>query len=352
MTVNVSKPAINVREKLAELDKPTGIAGEAMLRAETPQEQFNLIGAGRRNMIINGDLQVAQRGTSFSNPNAVYTLDRFVARAGTSGALTVSQESMDYGQTDVPNIQNFVRLDQTTARTGAYSFFWQRVEDVTRFDNTEVTISFYAKCDKNKEIELTVYQDFGTSGSTDVVVEDTVFSISTSWKRFEITMHCPSISGKTVNAGSHLLVEFRDETLGTFRLDITGIQLEYGRVATPFEHRSYGEELALCQRYYQKFNQDVNASSFGLGYGESTTQIRLPFTFFQTMRASPSISTSTVSSWELVNGTQALTPTAISGQSIGKSYALLYVTVSGAVAHRVYYPRANSGNYIALDAEL
>ena len=64
MTVNVSKPVVNVREKLAELDKPTGIAGEAMLRAETPQEQFNLIGAGRRNLIINGAMRVAQRATS------------------------------------------------------------------------------------------------------------------------------------------------------------------------------------------------------------------------------------------------------------------------------------------------
>jgi hypothetical protein len=63
MTVKVSKPAINVREELAELRKPTGIAGEAMLRAETPQEQFNLIGAGRRNLIINGGMQMAQRGT-------------------------------------------------------------------------------------------------------------------------------------------------------------------------------------------------------------------------------------------------------------------------------------------------
>ncbi len=49
MTVRVNKPAINVREELADLRKPSGTAGEAMLRAETPQEQFNLIGAGRRN---------------------------------------------------------------------------------------------------------------------------------------------------------------------------------------------------------------------------------------------------------------------------------------------------------------
>ena len=52
MAVKFTKPEINVREKLAELDKPSGIAGEAMLRAETPQEQFNLIGAGRRNLLL------------------------------------------------------------------------------------------------------------------------------------------------------------------------------------------------------------------------------------------------------------------------------------------------------------
>ena len=70
MTVNVTRDAINVREKLAELDKPTGIAGEAMLRAETPQEQFNLIGAGRRNLIINGENKISQRGDYTSKTHA------------------------------------------------------------------------------------------------------------------------------------------------------------------------------------------------------------------------------------------------------------------------------------------
>ena len=55
MTVKITKPEIDIREKLTELNKPSGIAGEAMLRAETPQEQFNLIGAGRKNLIINGE---------------------------------------------------------------------------------------------------------------------------------------------------------------------------------------------------------------------------------------------------------------------------------------------------------
>jgi len=74
MAVKFTKPEINIREKLSELDKPSGIAGEAMLRAETPQEQFNLIGAGRKNLLINGGFDVWQRGTSFTD--AVYTSDR------------------------------------------------------------------------------------------------------------------------------------------------------------------------------------------------------------------------------------------------------------------------------------
>ena len=61
MVVKVSKPELNLREKISELDKPSGVAGEAMLRAETPQEQFNLIGAGRRNLIINGDFEVSSK---------------------------------------------------------------------------------------------------------------------------------------------------------------------------------------------------------------------------------------------------------------------------------------------------
>ena len=56
MTIRITKPEINLREKISELDKPSGVAGEAMLRAETPQEQQAMIGVGRRNMLINGDI--------------------------------------------------------------------------------------------------------------------------------------------------------------------------------------------------------------------------------------------------------------------------------------------------------
>ena len=130
MTVNISKPAVNVREKLAELEKPTGIAGEAMLRAETPQEQFNLIGAGRRNLIINGAMNVSQRGTSavtIPYNDETYVVDRFVHYESGSGAFTAQQVA------DAPaGFVNSLKITVTTADTSVASgeYYWtqQQIE--------------------------------------------------------------------------------------------------------------------------------------------------------------------------------------------------------------------------------
>jgi hypothetical protein len=91
MVVKVSKPEINVREKISELDKPSGTAGQAMLAAETPQEQQALVGVGRRNMIINGAMQFDQRNSMAAVgaiPGTVYVTDRFAL--GKYGASTAA----------------------------------------------------------------------------------------------------------------------------------------------------------------------------------------------------------------------------------------------------------------------
>lgn len=354
MTVNVSKPAINVREKLAELEKPSGVAGEAMLRAETPQEQFNLIGAGRKNLIINGDMQVAQRGTSFTNPNATYTLDRFQARAGTSGALTVTQEDMPLGQTDIPGIKNFMRLDQTTARTGAYSFLWQKVEDIKNFDNATLTFSFYAKCDVEKEFEIALYNLHGSGGSSDTVIDTLYIYPNDDWQRFEFEIEMPSLSGQTIGSGSSLLIEFRDESLGTWTLDITGVQLERGRVATPFEHRSYGEELILCERYYQEILSNDNYRPVAAAWSSSDANVAIEF--HTKMRTTPSITvdtTSVVTGAQIYTGSWVswtnynVTPSGSTGAASGVS--LQVIRTSGYTAKEALFVR----NFIIkADAEL
>ena len=120
MTVRIAKPPVNIREKLSELERPIGLNGSALLRTETPQEAFSIIGAGRRNLIINGSALISQRGTSAAGADAyggVVSCDQcksFVnGGSGSGAAFTLQQES-----SVVPN--NFItslKVNQTGATT-------------------------------------------------------------------------------------------------------------------------------------------------------------------------------------------------------------------------------------------
>ena len=272
MTVKVTRDAINLREKLSELDKPSGIAGEAILRADTPQEVFNYIGAGRRNLIINGAMQVAQRGTSFGpTSTSQYTVDRWYLNTS-SETCTVTQESFTAGQTDVPQAQNYLRLVVTTTNT--YAGLVQRIEDVERLGGQTVTLSFYARGGQGGQGIPTTFrtylnQNFGSGGSTGVNAGLTNHTLTSSWQKFTSTISIPSVAGKTIGASSFTEVYFQQTTGEACDFDIALVQLEVGSVATPFEHRSYGEELALCQRYYEVSGDEdrysanvVNAQSY------------------------------------------------------------------------------------------
>jgi len=213
---------------------------------------------GYRNLIINGNFSVSQRGTSFTTDN-VYTLDRWFSGDGTGGtpARTLSQETFTLGQTDVPNAYYYLRHNQTGASTNGNSSLVQKIEDVTRFDGQTVTLSFYAKADAAMDIDVLFIQDFGTGGSpsSDVTLTETV-SIGTSWTRYTVTKTLGSLSGKTLGSDgvntSFLSINMVLQPTTTFTLDLALCQLEYGSQATPFEHRPFGDELARCQRYYEK----------------------------------------------------------------------------------------------------
>jgi len=223
MVVKVSKPELNVREWLSELDKPSGIAGEAMLRAETPQEQQALIGAGRRNLIINGDFQVWQRGTSFSSG---FTADRWYTAAG-----TVTKDGL--------------AIKHVATNTDPYLLY--KVEDLgNKFDGQDAIASFYLKTSSgiNKLQYLTVCN---VNYTHDVIYElPSEISGYTRWA-------CPVKITDAHTDYIRIVVEL--EAVSGNISYLRQVQLELGKVATPFEHRSYGEELALCQRYYEKYDQ-------------------------------------------------------------------------------------------------
>jgi len=287
MTVNVSKPALNVREKLAELDKPTGIAGEAMLRAETPQEQFNLIGAGRRNMLFNGNMRLNQRDGGVVNPTTyMYGLDRwFYSGAQSSNNYYTMEQS-----TDAP--EGFKKSFMVTCTTadvppvaaGAYAAIVQYIEAQNLqhlkygTSNAEnLILSFWVKSNKtgNASFECLQWDNSLRQFTTSYTINS-----ADTWEYKTITIPGDSAgiinddndtgfqiswwlnSGSDYNTGTHNATwEAADDTnrnstnLGVGGTNdyfaITGVQLELGDVATPFEYRSYGDELQKCLRYYE-----------------------------------------------------------------------------------------------------
>jgi len=238
-----------------------------MSQARDFADSFSAVSTGRRNMIINGAMQVAQRGTSFSSiTSSTYTLDRFAVR----NATAVSQS------TDVPSGEGFKSsLFYDSDGTRSSINIRQPMEDVTRLLNdTAVTLSFWLK----SSAATTISVDLCDANATNV-------DVTTSWAKYTVTFPATSNlnSGDTYEAGAGWV----DFNFGTDYPDIyiTGIQLEVGNSASPFEHRSYGEELALCQRYYEKITGYLlwsNNSGSGTHYGT--------IEFKQTKRATPSFS--------------------------------------------------------------
>jgi len=242
MVVKVTKPEINVREKISELDKPSGVAGEAMLRAETPQEQFNLIGAGRRNILINGGFTVSQRGdytTAASTSGGSYSLDRW--NTDISGVTATIQNNT----VDLPNgtEAKTAKLAATSSATG-YLQLRQKIEVESWMQKRDVTLSAWVKSNST-------YPRLRIEGAAVGSNEDgtQTHSGNGGWEFLTFTttladgfgaFHVGVVlwNGSTVSISSGDYIE------------IANVQLELGKVATPFEHRSYGEELALCQRYY------------------------------------------------------------------------------------------------------
>ena len=224
--------------------------------------------AGFRNRIINGNFDFWQRGTSHST-SGYGSADRW-DNTIIGSACTMSRQPFTLGQTDVPGEPlYFCRMAVTSvAGAGNIANLQQRIEGVRTFAGQQVTVSFWAKADAAKPISVELIQSFGSGGSPSASVDTigtTKTTLSTSWQKVTVTATVPSISGKTLgtngnswlqlniwfDAGSNL--NARTDSLGqqSGTFDIAQVQIEPGPVATPFEQRPIGTELALCQRYYE-----------------------------------------------------------------------------------------------------
>ena len=342
MAINVSKPKVDIRSEIADLKKPSGVAGEAMLRAETARDQFNLINAGRRNAIINGDFQVSQRGdytgSSTTIADSGYSLDRWKAN--------ISHTIRHYTNEKIDGIcTNYVNVGRSSGNEG----FSQPIENKNYYylQGDFVTVSAYVRTN-NPNYGFRVYDGGQIYGPR-------FNKTSGEWQRYEWTFYWNN------NSASYFILLFDLYESGSYLssvsgdyMDIAMVQVEKGRVATPFERRSYGEELALCQRYYAKIVSHSNYAVFGAGYNGSTTNAYFHIPLPVTMRILPT-SAGLSGSFAIIDGSSYTVTSYSVDLSSSSPYALRGDVVSSGLTHgRGVLLRANNDNdaFIYASAEL
>lgn len=260
------------------------------------------------NYIINGAFDIWQRGTSFTSGTNVYTADRWQYQA--SGATsTITQETFTPAELVANNFGDakyYLSLEATVANDNAG--IRHKVEDVRTLAGQTVTLSFWAKSDATS-LKAVIGQSFGSGGSSFNTVATQTFTPTTSWVRYSFQYNVTSVSGKTIGDGSALEVEIANGNSELFTLDIWGVQLEAGSVATPFKRNASNiqAELEACRRYFVALGTQTNGArlSTGLIAGSTVAVFTLPMT----LRAIPTISVSDLSHWTISSsaGTTAVT---------------------------------------------
>ena len=284
--------------------------------------------SGRRNLLYNGAMQVAQRGTSTTSiSNAThqhYTADRYTTTIlnsiGTWTNSVVSDAPDGFGKS--------LKMTCTTAQTSpgstASAFLSQKLEgqDLQGLAKgtssaKEVTLSFWVKSNVTGTYAISLY-DHDNSGRT--VSKQYTISSADTWEKKTITFPADTTGAfDNDNAlslqitiwlagGSNYTSGTLNETWNSYvaaneavgqtnlasavnnYIQFTGVQLELGDKATPFEHRSFGEELALCQRYYQR--HVVGGAYFPIAAAMGSTNGLIQYSLPVTMRATPTLTAS------------------------------------------------------------
>ena len=321
---------------------------------------------GRRNMIINGDMNIAQRGTPTSA--ASYTsggyaaCDRWRLRAISTdqAAFVISQES------DAPTASGFtksIKIKTNTVESALASdeifHVSQRIEaqDLQHLKNgtssaLPVTLSFWVKAYQTGTYAINVYKP--DSPNRQITATYTI-SASNTWEFKTMTFPGDTSGGGIANDNGtgfqiYWLLATGTDYTGTTSTSwdnyanggfangqavnimsstdnyfyLTGVQFEVGSQATAFEHRSFGEELRLCQRYYQV------GSSIGAGYGSANGYARAGSVYATQMRATPTLATTNSGSGSIIASGTSNTGFYVTYGSLGGSSAGIFSFIADA----------------------
>ena len=326
-----------------------------------------LFGANK-NKILNGDFAINQRAFTTTTTNAAFGFDRW--KLGLSGATaTFSAETFTLGAAPVAGYEakNFARLTVTTGNDTCR--IEQAIESVRTFANQTVTVSFWAKGTNPTtagNLKAYIQQYFGSGGSpsSTVTVTEQTFVLTANWTRYSLTFSVPSISGKTIGTDGNdaLYVAFGQGTsisTDAYTLDIWGVQIEAGSVATPFQTATgtLAGELAACQRYYYRQSGGDTYGCFATGAARSTTVIYAFMPLPVTMRVAPtSMDLSTISVEDYSGTTQNSGTFTLESGGQQKNMAWIRYTHGSAVFTQ-YRPAflsvvGSSSAYIGFSAEL
>jgi hypothetical protein len=323
--------------------------------------QTNNFYAGK-NKIINGDFEVWQRGSTFTNATVnTYTADRWFFGGSGSNTGSISRQTFTPGTAPVSGYEGefFFRFNQTT--TAISPTVTQRIEDVRTFAGQTVRVSFWAKTasSMNGLRSITFNQNFGSGGSGTVTTTvNAAVATTTAWTRFSYSVAVPSISGKTLGASSYLELSFNTAEFVAVTLDLWGVMVEAGSNVTAFQTATgtIQGELAACQRYYYRNTSGQAYAQLApvSGYGTSATNIEFAIPAIVTMRVKPtSIDFSTLVVFDGV-ATTAVTAAAFSGYNATNIIGIDFTLASGGVQYRPYSILSNNSAtaFLGWSAEL
>ena len=280
-----------------------------------------------RNLIINGAMQVAQRGTSSTSGGGYFTVDRLYWAKNNTGELAVTTSQSTESPEGFSNSWRFQATTAETAQADNELVYFVIKNEAQNFQHLKygtsnaqkVTLSFWIRSSLTGTYSVMFYQGDATRAAT---LTYTVNAADT-WEYKTITIDGDTsgvinndtgdgyslyftLSAGADNKGTgstswnaYTASDFADSNQVNFSAQtgnyyITGVKLEVGDTATPFEHRSYGEELALCQRYYEK------GILTGVVAGNNTGYIVSRKSPLVEKRGSPTI---TIGSWAMINET-------------------------------------------------
>jgi hypothetical protein len=318
------------------------------------------------NTILNSNMSIWQRGTSFTNPGNTYTADRWLGSASTVGVIT-RQATSD--TTNLPNIQYCLRYQRTAAATGvAFQAINQSFETVNSIPlaGKTVTLSFYARAGANYSaasnyLNVQLLTGTGTdqngytsiyTGSATAISQNA--TLTATWQRFSYTATLSS-------SLTELCVTIGYTPVGTALaadyFEITGIQLEQGSVANTYQPNAstLQGELAAAQRYYWRQTAQQLYNHYALGYASGTTQANILVKSPVTMRTAPSVVD--YSSLAIYEGNTVTAVTSVSLISNFQGQDTFELATSGATGLTTYRPynlisNNSTSGYLGFSAEL